>query len=276
MVLSKHVIIVVVLLAAMSSVTEAADGYALARAPQRSQASLIRDWQPLVEYLGRETGVRFYLETYSSSVAFEGSLISGTPDFFFTSPYYFLIARQRHGYIPLIRGKKPLVGILVVRDDSGIASVNGLQGKTLAFPSPNAYAASLYMRALLAEKEKVTFTPIYVETHDNVYRNVVFRNAAGGGGVLRTLNAEPQGLSNQLRVIYRTPGSASHPLSAHPRVPQEVREAVAEALLKLATVESGRKLLDRLKLRNPVRANHERDYAWIKALGLEKYASFSP
>ena len=59
-----------------------------------------------------------------------------------------------------------------------------LDGADIAFPAPNAFGASLYMRALLAEQEKININPIYVETHANVYRNVIFGRASAGGGVI--------------------------------------------------------------------------------------------
>lgn len=161
---------------------DVADSFSLARAPQRSEIATIRDWQPLADYFTSETKYQFQLKTYSSRADFEDSLIRGDPDFVFMSPYYHAIAYRRHGYIPLIRSSKELKGILVVRKDSPFKSVQDLQGKTFAFPSPNAFAASLYMRALLKEQEHIDFSPTYVETHDSVYRNVLVGRAAAGGG----------------------------------------------------------------------------------------------
>ena len=250
--------------------------YTLARAPQRSEIATIRDWQPLADYLSRELKSQVRLQTYSARAEFEGSLMRGQPDFVFFSPYYHSVAHKLHGYVPLIRGSKTLKGILVVRQDSAVQSVADLDGKIFAFPSPNAFAASLYMRALLKEREQIDFTPLYVETHDNVYRNVLIGRAAAGGGVVRTLNQETPALRDQLRVIYETPGTPSHPLSAHPRVPEAVREAVVAAIMKLRTTDEGRELLARLKIRKPVRTDQTRDYGALGELGLEQYGTFTP
>jgi len=269
-------VVTLVVTGVIAAVANAADSYSLARAPQRSELATLRDWQPLADYLTSETKYQFQLKTYPSRADFENSLMHGNPDFVFMSPYYHAIAYHRHGYIPLIRSNKELKGILVVRKDSPFHSVQDLQGKTFAFPSPNAFAASLHMRALLKEQEQIDFVPTYVETHDNVYRNVLVGRAAAGGGVMRTLNQEPPELRDQLRIIYETPATASHPLSVHPRVPETLRNAIVTAFLKLHTTEEGRRLLDKLKIRQPVRADQDRDYSFLSELGLDKYGTVLP
>lgn len=271
-------LLVLFLSAAIAAAVNAdtADSFSLARAPQRSEIATIRDWQPLADYLTREINSDFQLKTYSSRADFEQSLIRGEPDFVFLSPYYHTVAHKRHGYIPLIRSSKELKGILVVRRDSPFQSVQDLDGKTFAFPSPNAFAASLYMRALLKEHEHINLHPIYVETHDNVYRNVLIGRVDASGGVVRTFDQEPSPLRDQLRIIFETPATPSHPLSVHPRVPATVRDAVAEAFLNLQTTDEGRELLGRLKIREPARADQESDYSSLIELGLDKYGTIVP
>jgi hypothetical protein len=55
----------------------------------------------------------------------------------------------------------------VVRKDDPIKSAGELDGKEVAFPAPNAFGASLWIRALLAEREKIRIVPAYVKTHSN-------------------------------------------------------------------------------------------------------------
>jgi phosphonate transport system substrate-binding protein len=248
--------------------------FTLARAPQRSSSAIVIAWQPFADFLSRETNAQFRLKLYHNRSEFEEDLLHGRPDFIYMSPYYHLVAKKNHAYIPLVRsGTKKLKGILVVRKDSPVETPQDLDGKILAFPSPNAFAASLYLRALLSKKERINFTTLYVETHDNVYPSVVFGHADAGGGVMRTLSAERAELRNQLRVIYQTPGTAPHPLSAHPRLPQALRESVTRAVLKLNMTEQGRHMLDTLKIASPVRANHEMDYSPIEELGLRPFGT---
>jgi phosphonate transport system substrate-binding protein len=95
---------------------------------------------------------------------------------------------------------------------------------------------------------------------------------AAGGGVYRTLQGEPESLANQLKVIFETPPMPPHPLSAHPRVPLELRRRMQEAVLKLAETEEGRAMLASVRIKNPVIAEFERDYRSIVGLGTAMYA----
>jgi phosphonate transport system substrate-binding protein len=75
-----------------------------------------------------------------------------------------------------------------------------------------------------------------------------------------------------LRVLYETPGAASHPLCAHPRVPSDARAALIESLLALAREPEGRALLEPVFPDLPVRADLARDYLPLEKLKLDKYA----
>lgn len=250
----------------------AQETYTLYVVPQFPPLVVHRDWLPIAEYLSRETGVQFELKPSASIPRFEAALLEGRPDFVYMNPYHQVMARRAHGYVPLLRDAgQPLAGILVVRKDGPIHSVRELAGATLAFPSPNAFGASLYLRALLMEKEGLNVSPNYVQTHANVYRHVLLGLAAAGGGVQHTLDKESADVKGQLRVLYRTPEVAPHPLSAHPRIPVPVREAVVRAMMRLAGSEAGERQLRVIQIPKPVRADYGRDYAPLESLGLDKY-----
>jgi phosphonate transport system substrate-binding protein len=184
-----------------------------------------------------------------------------------------LIAKRKHGYQPLVRDSSAgLAGILVVRRDGPVRALADLNGKTLAFPSPNALGASLYMRALLAEKEGLRVQPIYVGTHQNVYRKVLMGEAQAGGGVQATLSKEPETVRSRLRILYTTAEIAPHPLAAHPRVPTAARRKIIEALLAMRADEEGRTLLAAVQIPQPIKADYRRDYEHLARLKLERYA----
>ena len=136
--------------------------------PQFTPVEIYERWGPLVKELENRTGLKFELKTYKSIPEFEKAFLKGELDFVFMNPYHQVMAYKAQKYIPLVRDKTPLTGILVVRRDSPVKEVKDLDGKVIAFPAPNAFAASLYMRAILTEKFKIKFTQEYVKTHDNV------------------------------------------------------------------------------------------------------------
>lgn len=255
----------------VSFLTEGAN-YTLAVVPQASPTETYRRWAPFAEELQRVTGQHLQLRVYRSFDEFETDLVNGLADFAYMNPYHFLMAYRVQGYLPLVRdGSRLLSGQLLVRRDSPLKSVKELNGKTIAFPDPNAFAASLYMRALLREKANIRFTASYLGTHANVYRHVVLGSVAAGTGVNVTLARERPELRDELRVLYETPGTAPHPLCAHPRIPAELREAVTRAVLEMGKNDNGRSLLKRIDILQPVRAAYARDYQPLEKLGLQKF-----
>lgn len=250
----------------------ASQTFTLSVVPQFTPVDIGLRWTPLLHRLEAETGYGFQLRLVDKIPKFEADFQTGTPDLLYLNPYHMILAAKAQGYIPLARGQDPLQGILVVDKNGPIKRLDDLNGKTLAFPAPNAFGASLYMRALLIEKEGIRFTPDYVGTHQNVYRRVMMGEAAAGGGIASTLEKEPVALQSRLHVLFTTPGVAPHPLAAHPRVPRAVREKILAALLKLDRDPAGRKLLADVELDKIISADYARDYLPLEKLKLDRHA----
>jgi phosphonate transport system substrate-binding protein len=245
--------------------------YTLAVVPQFAPVDIGLRWTPLLERIKRDTGISLQLRIAGNIPAFEGEFLGGIPDFVYLNPYHMVMAAQARSYRPLVRGRQSLSGILVVRKDDKIQHIRELDGATLAFPAPNAFGASLFMRALLMEREGISFAPSYVGTHQNVYRHVLLGDARAGGGIESTLEREPEGIRRQLRILFRTPDTASHPLAVHPRVPMEVAERISEALVRLAQDPAGRQLLAEVELDGALPADYGRDYGPLERLRLERH-----
>lgn len=245
--------------------------YELTVVPQFSATEIHRDWQPLLERLQAMTGLRLKLRHARSIPEFEADFSRGGPDLAYMNPYHAVMARKAQGYVPLVRAGRSLAGILVVRKDGNVRKLADLAGSELAFPAPNAFGASLYMRALLKEGHGLRVVPRYVKTHSNVFRAVLAGDVPAGGAIRSTLAQEPEAIRERLQVLFETPAAAPHPIVAHPRVPEKVRQAIAEAILRLRESEGGQKLLADCQLSDPVRADYGRDYQPLERLQLEKY-----
>lgn len=240
--------------------------------PQFPAEEIFRTWTPLLEEVGRRSGVSLRLTISRSIPNFERELDKATPDIAYANPYHAVKAHQLNRYQPIVaNSQQKLTGILVVRRDSPVRRISDLAGTEIAFPAPNAFGSSLYLRALLHEKEKINFRASYVATHSNVFRNVLNGSAAAGGAVRQTLEKEPAELQNELRVLFETPPTEPHPLIVHPRVPRAVADRLQAALIAMGTDPSGMELLRAVGLGHP-KAVSIRDYAAVKRLKLQEYA----
>ncbi len=243
--------------------------------PQLTAAKIYTTWSPLLQRVGQEAGLCFELRVSPTIPEFEQKLLKGEPEFVFLNPYHAVLAHQKKKYQPLLADSEDLLtGILVARADSPIKRLNELKGKNVSFPAPNAFAASLLIRAELAKK-KIDINPVFVKTHSNVYRSVIGKDALAGGGVNNTLDNEAPEVRQQLRVLFETPAYTPHPVATHPSVPAAVRERFLKAMLKLTQDNDGRKLLDGINLHKPQAVTYAKHYKPLESLQLDKFLVLS-
>ncbi|HEX4844170.1 MAG TPA: phosphate/phosphite/phosphonate ABC transporter substrate-binding protein [Limnobacter sp.] len=203
---------------------------------------------------------------------FEAKFLRGEADLIYCNPYHMVMAKRAQGYTPLIRDTKPLTGILVTpaAGQAGhIKSLSELQGKTLLFPSPNAFGASLYMRALLTEDQGLKFNTQYVKTHPNVIRGVVRGEGAAGGMVAATYLSEAEELRNRVSILYETPPTAPHPIAVHPRVSADLQKQLVTQFM--SQLQADKSTAESLQMGDPMMADYKRDYQRLEKLGLDKY-----
>ena len=253
------------------SMARAQDSYLVGVVPQFEARRLHQIWQPILEYLQRETGASFRLIGAPTIPAFEKEFARGNFDFAYMNPYHLIMANNAQGYQPLVRDVgRQLYGVLVVSKHSGISRVQELEGKAIAFPAPNALGASLMMRQELVDDFGLHFTPRYVKTHDSVYLNVLLSETAAGGGVQKTLNQQKPQIRDNLTVIHETRKVAPHPLASHPRVSPAMAEKVVQAFVKLGQSETGKSMLAPIPMQQPGRAQFA-DYENLQAMGLDRF-----
>ncbi|MDW6003217.1 phosphate/phosphite/phosphonate ABC transporter substrate-binding protein [Vibrio mangrovi] len=217
--------------------------------PQQSAKKMAALWSPVLQYISRASGLDIEFATAKDIPEFERRLRDGEYDIAYMNPYHYVVFHQKPGYQAIAKQKdKQIQGIIVVRKDSPIHSLEDLQDHQLAFPSPAAFAASILPRANL-ERKGINFTPKYVSSHDSVYLNVSRGFFPAGGGVLRTLNNTDPKVSQQLKILWTTPPYTSHAIAVHPRVSEEIRQKIVRAMLEMNNDEQGMTLLKGLSFK---------------------------
>lgn len=245
---------------------ETVEEFSFGIVPQQSASKLAKLWTPLLEKVSGETGLQIVFRTAPDINEFERQLAAGQYDFAYMNPYHYAVFSQRPGYKAFAKESgKLLNGIIVVRKDSSLENLGQLDGKTLAFPSPAAFAASVLTRAELSERD-IAFLPQYVSSHDSVYRAVARGIFTAGGGVVRTFNNLDPSVREQLRILWSTDGFTPHAFAAHPKVPPSVVKRVLKSMSSLA--ESSPELLKALEL-NPLVAADDSDWNDVRAMDID-------
>ena len=244
--------------------------YTFSVVPRVAPKKLVKMWRPFIKELSRSTGLKFKFVTTKDIPTFEKELANGAYDFAFMSPFHYIMASKNSGYRAFAHEDKKLVGVLVALKDSKLTGLKDLAGKTLAFPAPNAFAASLIIRAELI-KQAIPFTPKYVKSHDNVYKTVSTGYFLAGGGVGKTFKNTNKVVRSKLKVLWTTPGYVPHAFASHKNVPADVLAKVKAAFVKMQSTAKGKGAIKSAKLK-PLVPSNDKEYDMIRNLNLESIA----
>jgi len=236
--------------------------------PQQAASKLARSWAPLLDYLSRQSGLKIHFATAKDIPTFERHLAAGDYDFAYMNPYHFTVFNRHPGYQAVARARdKKIKGIIVVRKDSPIQSIEELDHMTLAFPAPAAFAASMLPRSELLARG-LDFQSRYVSSHDSVYLAVAKGIYPAGGGVIRTLKNIAPETRDQLRVLWTSPGFTPHAIAAHPDVSDAAMAAVQSALVGMERSDEGKALLKRLNIKG-FEAAENKDWDDVRSLHID-------
>lgn len=255
--------------AAIPAVASQKKIYTLAVIPSVPPVTLHKQWVPFVERLSLETGLEFRLKMYEKMAEFERDIWSGIPDFIFSSPIQIVVAHKAKGYVPLVRSGKAIAVGLFVRKDSPVKSIDDLSDKTISFVGNKNLCSVFIQHQLGQHKDKLAYTREYAGSTRNVIINVLMGKSDAGAVLIPALAKESEDTHRQLREIMETPEIASHPLSAHPRVPRAAREAVKRAVVRIAATRDVTELLKTIMLEAPVTADYGRDYQSLEEIDIK-------
>lgn len=164
-----------------------------------------------------------------------------------------------------------LRGVLVTRIDSGIHEIADLA----SLPMVDVGVASSTARFMSIEPQRalrqagVRCRPVDFGDPSNVLRAVALGRVPVGASIDLIFAEYEPAIRQQLRIIFATRPYLPPPLAAHPRVAPDVREAVAQALLNMQDDVAGRKLLDSVRMTDPVRsdrAEYVEDFSHVPGL----------
>jgi len=206
--------------------------------PQQSPVKLQAAWAPVADYLSRKTGLNVRFKTEASIAAFERELYAGHYDLAYMNPYHYVLAHRAQGYEARVRASKLLQGIIVVPKEGGVGDVSSLRGKTILFPSPNAFAATLVTKYELKSKFGIDVEKemqvLYVNSHDSVYKGVARGIGDAGGGIRRTFDSLSDTAAREgLKILYTTRSYPSHPVAVKGSLPPAVQQKLTQAWLEM-------------------------------------------
>lgn len=262
------------LLLAFSALT-AAQEIRFGIVPQQSATELAKNWIPVMQEVAARTGLGVSFHTAPDISTFEDRVAAGEYDLVYMNPYHYTVFSKTTGYRAFAKEQdRRLVGIIVVPKNSTAKTITDLTGKSVIFPSPAAFAASILPRAEF-DRLGVKIKSQYVLSHDSVYKGVAQGLFDAGGGIKRTFEALDPQISDKLRVLTTTPSYVPHAFAAHPRVSPKTIAKISEVMLGLGKDEQSRKLLEPLSMKGFVAAN-DKEWDEIRKLNIKQTVGRTP
>lgn len=232
--------------------TRAEDSLTLWVHPYLPATELTRRFSPLAEYLSRKVGLPISIriqKSYQSHIDHAGK---DEADIAYIGPVPYVKIVETYGEKPLlarllVRGKPVFFGMIIVREDSSIRSLEDLAGRSFAFGDTNSTMSHLVPRYMLKEGG----VPVgslakheFLGSHHNVAL-AVLGGYFDAGGVKEEVYYEYR--ERGLRMLAKSPPISEHLFIARSSLPAEILEPLREAMLSLHEDAQGAEILTSIK-----------------------------
>ena len=210
----------------------------------------------MVDYINEHLdNAELRLEASRNYASYDKKLFSGHFHFALPNPYQTVISTQ-NGY--KVFGKMGdddnFRGIILVRKDSGINTVEDLKGKTVSYPAPTALAATmmpqwyLYKHGININKD---ITNSYVGSQESSIMNVYLGKSAAASTwppPWRAFIKERPKIAKEVFVKWETNPLPNNGLVVREDISQKLVNKISKIIFSLHTHERGKKILEAMEL----------------------------
>jgi phosphonate transport system substrate-binding protein len=213
---------------------------------QQSPALTAERWNPILHYVSSMSGVALRFRMGATVQETDAMMGRGEFDFIFTN-HNFQPEYEPAGYRVIARwGGDAIRAVVAVSSDSPISELGQLQGKKVAFPSPDAFVG--YAVPLVAlRRASVKVEEVFAGNQEGAMAQVKNRRVEAAAVNSRFLAqyAEREGV--QFRAIFTSEPYPELAVVAHPRLSQPVVDKVRQALLAMKTDPRAAPVLEQAK-----------------------------
>lgn len=239
--------------------------------PLHNPKRLFEVYQPMIDYLNAHlNGAELRLEASRDYPSFDKKLAAGYFDFALPNPYQTITAAD-NGYKIFAKAgdDQNFRGIILVRKDAQINTLDDLRGKTVSYPVPTALAATIMPQWYLHEHGidvKKDIKNSYVGSQESSIMNVYLGKSDAAATWPLPWEAfikERPEVAKEVMVKWETPALPNNGLVARRDVPDAIVTQVTQIITTLHTHEEGRKILREMELSQYEKAD-EKTYKAVR------------
>jgi phosphonate transport system substrate-binding protein len=235
----------------------------LAMIPSTDPGRIVRESQPLVNYLQKETRARVELVVPTNYAAVVEAIANDRVDIAYLGGFTFVQASRRAGVQPLVQRERDqnFHSVFITQPGSRINTLADLKGHSFAFGDVNSTSGHLmpayYMRAANLDPNALAKT-LYTGGHDSTALAVANGKVDAGAMdelVFASMMKSGKITANQVKVFYTTPAFFDYVWAARKTLDPKLSDGFAAAFLKLdASKPESKAILDLLNATKYVRA----------------------
>jgi phosphonate transport system substrate-binding protein len=240
----------------------------LSMIPTTDPGKVIRESQPLVEYLEREIGAKIDLTVPTNYAAVVEAIANDQVDIAYLGGFTYVQASKRSGVVPLVQRERDreFHSLFITHKDSGINSLNDLKNRKFAFGDVNSTSGHLmpeyFMRQAGVDPEVIS-KAIYSGGHDATALAVANKKVDAGAldeTVYQKMVSEGKLDGTEVKVFYTTPPFFDYIWAARKTLDPNTAESFSSAMLKLDSNDAAQKpILELLNATKYVKAE-DSDY----------------
>lgn len=235
---------------------EKKDLYIFGVHPLHNANRLFQVYEPMIDYINEHLdGSELRLEASRDYATFDKKLFSGYFHFALPNPYQTVVATQKwYKVFGKMGDDENFKGIILVRKDGKINTVNDLKGKTVSYPAPTALAATmmpqwyLYKHGIDINKD---ITNSYVGSQESSIMNLYLKKSSAAATwplPWKAFKKNRPEVANELVVKWETIPLVNNGLVVRKDIPQEIVDQVSKIIFSLHTHQRGKKILEAMEL----------------------------
>ena len=240
--------------------------------PTTDPGKMIRESDPLVAYLEKETGAKVEITVPTNYAAVVEAIANDQVDIAYLGGFTYVHASKRSGVVPLVQRDQDqsFHSLFITHEESGISSLSDLKGHTFAFGDVNSTSGHLmpeyFMREAGVDAEVIR-KAIYTGGHDATALAVANKRVDAGAldeTVYQKMVADGKLDPAKAKVFLTSQPFFDYIWVARKGLDPKLQEAFSAAFLRLdANDPQHTPVLDVMRAKKYVRAN-DRDYEKLR------------
>lgn len=244
-------------LLAAAEAAERPDRLVLGVVPSYYAEKMPETTKPVADMLSQRLGIPVEAFIAPSYMGIVEAMAAGHVDIGFIGALQYVVAHDEFGVEVLLTvvrdGNATYRAQIVTRSDHPAQTLEDLRGLTIGFGDIGSTSGYLYPATMLSMAgidPETDIRPMFLKGHDNVILAVLAGDVDAGatfeGAHTLLLSNEYPDIAERIRIIALSEDIPYDTISVRPGLPDDLKQAIADALMDMAETEDGLKALQGL------------------------------